>query len=156
MTGKKEKQFLFEVQLNWVEKTNGVLTANDVDGLLYVGTPPAFGGEGKNWSPEHLLLSAISSCFMTTYLAFAKKLNFEISHFECNTIGQIQIVEGRYKFTNINVYPKIFIAKEGLREKANTVVEKTHKYCLVTNSLNVNVFFHTEVVKDLHPKKAMA
>jgi peroxiredoxin-like protein len=156
MTGKTDKQFLFEVQLNWVEKTNGILTANDVDGLIHVGTPPEFGGEEKTWSPEHLLLSAVSSCFMTTYLTFAKKLQFEISHFECNTIGQIEIVDSKYKFTNINIYPKIFIANEELREKAIIALDKTHKYCLVTNSLNSNVFYHSEIIKDLHPKNAIA
>jgi peroxiredoxin-like protein len=155
MTGKTDKQFLFEVQLNWLESTNGVLTAKDADGLIHVGTPPEFGGEEKTWSPEHLFLSSISSCYMTTYLAFAKKLGFEISHFECNTIGQIQIIDEKYKFTNINIYPKIFIAKEELREKATTALNKTHKYCLVTNSLNANVFYHSEIIKDLHPKNAM-
>jgi peroxiredoxin-like protein len=156
MTGKTDKQFLFEVQLNWVERTNGVLTAIDANGLIHVGTPPEFGGDEKTWSPEHLFLSAISSCYMTTYLAFAKKMDFTISHFECNTIGQIEIVNGKYKFTNINVYPKIFIAKEELRENAILAMDKTQKYCLVANSLNATIFYHSEVVKDLHPKAIIA
>jgi peroxiredoxin-like protein len=154
MTGKSEKQFLFEVQLNWVESTEGVLTSYEANGPIHIAMPTAFGGSGKPWTPEHLFLSSISGCFMTTYLAFAKKNAFTISHFECNSIGQIEIVNGKYKFTNINLFPKIYIDNEELREKANLALEKTHKYCLITNSINADIFYHSEILIDPHPRPA--
>jgi peroxiredoxin-like protein len=139
------KQFLFEVKLDWQENTKGILSAADAEGTIDVATPPEFDGKGKPWSPEHLFLSAISSCFMTTYLAFIKKLQFNISAFECYTIGQIEIVNGKYKFTLINVYPTIVVVDESLREKANVVLEKTHKYCLISNSINAAIFYHSQI-----------
>jgi peroxiredoxin-like protein len=148
MTGKNDKQFLFEVQLNWLTDKKGILSAKDADGTLHVSTPPKFGGEGKPWTPEHYFLSAISGCFMTTYLAFAQKSGFEISNLDCNIIGQIKIVDGKYKFTNIDLFPKIYIRDESLRRKAAEVLEKTHKYCLITNSINVDVFYHSEIFID--------
>ncbi len=153
MAGKTDKQFFFEVQLNWLIGTRGILSANDAKGIIHVATPPEFGGEGKPWTPEHLFLSSISSSFMTTYLAFARKNQLDISHFECNIIGQIDLVAGRYKFTNINLYPKVYIAEEALREKANLVMEKTHKYCLVSSSVNADIFYHSEVLMDTHPRQ---
>ena len=152
MGGKREKQFFFEIQLNWLTDTRGILSAKDTYGTIHVATPPEFGGEGNPWTPEHLFLSSISSCFMTTYLAFAKKLHFDISHFRCDTIGQIEIIVGKYKFTNINLYPKVYIAKEILREKANLALEKTHKYCLITNSVNATIFYHSEILIDQYPR----
>jgi organic hydroperoxide reductase OsmC/OhrA len=146
ITRKTDKQFFFEVNLNYLAGTRGILSAKDAEGTLHVATPPEFGGQGKPWTPEHFFLSSISGCFMTTYLVFAKKFQFAISNFECNAIGQVEIAEGKYKFTNINLFPKIYIADESLREKANLAVEKTHKYCLITNSLNAAVFYHTEVL----------
>ncbi len=154
MTGKTDKQFLFEVQLDWQAGTRGILSARDAAGTILVATPPEFGGDWNLWSPEHLFLSSISSCFMTTYLAFAKKFHFAVSHFNCNAIGQIEIVDGKYKFTQINVYPTIQIAEEALREKANLAVEKTHKYCLISNSVNAQVFYHSQVLLDPHPRNA--
>lgn len=146
MAGKSDKQFFFEVQLNWLTGSRGILSAKDAEGSVHVSTPPEFGGEGKPWSPEHLFLSSISSSYMATYLLFAKKMGFEIANFECNTIGQILLVNGKYKFTKIDLFPKIFIADESVREKANQAVEKTHKYCLITNSVNAAVFYHSEVL----------
>jgi organic hydroperoxide reductase OsmC/OhrA len=146
MAGKTDKQFFFEVKLNWLCDTRGVLSAKDAEGTLHVATPPKFGGEGKPWTPEHLFLSSIRSCFMTTYLAFTKKFDFEIFHFECDAIGQIKIVEGKYKFTKIDLYPKVYIAGENLRDKATNALEKTHKYCLISNSVNVEIFYHSEIL----------
>lgn len=148
MKSKNDKQFLFDVQLNWIADTRGMLTAKNALGTLHVATPPEFGGEGKPWTPEHFFLSAISSCFMTTYLSFARKLGFEISNFNCEVIGQVEIVEGKYKFTTIHLYPKVYIRDEGDREKASKAMEKTHTYCLITNSVNADVFYHSEVLPE--------
>lgn len=135
MSGKTDKQFLFEVQLNWLADTRGILSANDAAGNLQVAMSPALGGQGKPWTPKHFFLNAISSCFMTTYLAFAKKIHFEIFHFECDTIRQIEIVDGKYKFTYINLYPKIFIVDKTFREKATLALEKHRNIALLPTLL---------------------
>jgi organic hydroperoxide reductase OsmC/OhrA len=145
MSGKTSKQFYFETQLNWLADAKGILMTKGAAGVLHVGMAPQFGGEGKPWTPEHLFLSSLSSGFMTTYLLYARKLHFEISGFSCDAIGQIEITEGKYKFTTINLYPKIFIADEALREKANLAMEKTHRNCLVANSVNAEIFYHSVV-----------
>lgn len=74
LLSKKDKQISFQVELNWLSKQKGILSAKDVSVTMHVATPVTFGGEGKEWSPEHLFLGSISSCFMTTYLAFAKQV----------------------------------------------------------------------------------
>ena len=81
-------QYFFEVQLNWQQGRKGILTANDVKDTIIVATPPEFaGGVPDMWSPEHLFLSSLSSCFMTTYLAITEKSKLAIANFECNAIG---------------------------------------------------------------------
>ena len=151
ITRKKDKQFLFEVKLNWLAGSKGILSVNDVNIPVPVTASPEFGGEEKTWTPEHLFLSSISSCYMITFLAFARKLGLKISNFHCNTIGKIEIIEGKYKFTNINLFPKVYIAGEELREKAGIAMEKTHRHCLITNSVNADVFYHSEILIDAYP-----
>ena len=148
---KKEKQFLFQVELNWLSKQKGILSAHDVRGTVHVATPASFGGEGKDWSPEHLFLGSLSSCFMATYLVFAKKFQFEISRFECNIIGQVELTDGKYQFANINIFPKIYVADDTLKEKATLALQKTQEYCLVSNSIKAEVIYHCEVITDHYP-----
>jgi organic hydroperoxide reductase OsmC/OhrA len=150
MVTKSEKTFPFEVKLHWIAGKKGLLSAHDAEGTLHVATPPAFGGEGKPWTPEHYFLCAVSGCFMTTFLAFAQKAGLSITGFECPVIGQIHLRDGRYVFTTIDLYPVVTLADESLREKATLVLEKTHKYCLVTNSISTPVFYHSQVKINPH------
>jgi len=152
MANKTDKKFLFEAKLNWLSEDRGIVLAHSVNGPVYVSTPTQFGGSGKDWSPEHLFLGAVSSCYMSTFLAFAKKNKFSFTHLECNVIGEVELVEGRYKFTQINVYPSIYIADESMRETANELVLKTQHYCLISNSINANIIYHTQVKTEHHPQ----
>ena len=149
---KTEKyQYFFEVQLNWQEGRKGILTANDVKDTIKVATPPEFaGGVPDMWSPEHLFLSALSSCFMTTYLAIAEKRKFAIADFECNAIGQINLVDGHLEFTVVNLFPKIFVQKEEDIAVANDILTKTYKHCIIANSIKPHLIHHGEVVVDKH------
>ena len=151
ISGKLDKKFLFQTQLNRLENKRGIISAQDVRDTIRVALPQAFGGKGDEWSPEHLFLGSISSCFFTTYLVFADKLQFDVSHFECQAIGQIEIVEGRYEFTTVNIYPKIYITDEASRQKAMTALEKAQRYCLISNSIKSKIIYHGEVLLDKHP-----
>ena len=149
-TKDNEKQILFGVSLNWLSKQVGILYADDAAGTICVATPSVFGGEGRDWSPEHLLLGAVNGCFMSTYLVFAKKFKFDVSRFECNVTGKIQLVEGKYQFTQIDVFSKVFVAEESLKEKADLALQKTRQYCLISNSIKAEITYHGEVIVDSH------
>jgi organic hydroperoxide reductase OsmC/OhrA len=152
MPGKTDKQYQFDVQLNWSGKKRGILSAHDVTGIVEVATPPEFGGEGQLWTPEHLLLGAVSSCFMTTFLAFAEKLRLPIDRFDCPVIGQVGFIDNRLRFFAIDLYPKIKIAEEALRQTAVLALEKTHKYCIITNSVSTPIFYHSEIIVERKPE----
>ncbi len=145
MKGKTGKHFLFKATLNWISADTGILSVKGTEDKISVSTPMVFDGEGKTWSPEQLLLGAVCSSFMTTYLSYAARLGFGITHFECNAIGQVEVVEGSYRFTQIDVYPQIFIQQESLREMANAVLQKTHVQCLVANSLSAEILYHSHI-----------
>ena len=140
------KHIFFEVDLNWLSDTRGIIAGKDAQGTLHVATPPEFGGSGKPWTPEHLFLSSITSCFMTTYLVFVKKFKFEINNLECHADGQVQMQDGKLTFSRIDVFPKIYIPEESMRDMAMLAMEKTHKYCLVSNAVCAPIIYHDEVI----------
>ena len=146
MTNKSDKTFLFEANLNWLAEDRGIMYAHGANGPIYVTTPAQFGGSGKEWSPEHLLLSAVIGCYMSTFISFAKKTGVDFSHLECTATGQVELAEGRFRFTHINVYPKIYITGESMRENTNKAIEKTAHYCLISNSINASIIYHTQIL----------
>ena len=40
--------------------------------LIAAGAPPEFQGREENWSPEHLFVAAMNSCYALTLLAIAE------------------------------------------------------------------------------------
>ena len=140
------KKIEFQLQLNWLEKTRGILTSNEVGDTIRVALPASFGGTGNEWSPEHLFLASISSCFMTTFLVLADKKRLPILNFECHAEGQVQFLNGRFQFTDILVYPKIIIQDALLIEKAHDLMKKTEKYCLISNSISSSITYKSEVI----------
>jgi uncharacterized OsmC-like protein len=73
-------------------------------------------------------------------------MKIENTGFECSATGQVEIVDGKYKFTYIHIYPKAFVGNEADVEKARIAMEKTKKYCLISNSVNAEIVQHPEVV----------
>lgn len=152
---KRKRQLFFQVQLNWLTRQRGILMAPDVKGSIHVATPMIFGGEGNEWSAGHLFLASVSSSYMATFLLYAKKAALSISRFECEAVGQVDLVEGRYRFTHINVYPKVYIEMEEWRAKAEQAVAKTQQHSLVSNSIKAEIFYHTEIIKDPAPRHSV-
>src|SRR5688500_13392462 len=65
----------------------GYATAS-ADGLpdLTTAPPAEYDGPGDAWSPEHLLLAAVSSCFLFTFRAVAKASHVEFVEVEADTV----------------------------------------------------------------------
>jgi peroxiredoxin-like protein len=148
----KSNQFLFDVQLNWLKNREGIFTSRSVHDTMKVSTPKAFsGGEEGMWSPEHLLLCSVSSCFMTTFLYYAKKAGLAVTHFECGAIGQVELREGKLHYTCINLYPVAKTASQNLLKKAQEVLKQAEADCLIARTLNTDIFYHSVAEVDAHP-----
>ena len=142
---KNHKPIIFTTELHWSGDTLGVVSSHLVN-PLQVSTSPEFGGPEGEWSPEHLFLSSIISCFMSTYFVFVNKMKIENTGFECTATGQVEVVDGKYKFTYIHIYPRAFVGNDADVERAKVAMAKTKKYCLISNSVNAEIVQHPEVV----------
>jgi organic hydroperoxide reductase OsmC/OhrA len=56
---------------------------------LEVVAPPEFQGHEGSWTPEHLYVASVSSCFMTTFLAIAQNSKLEVVSFSVARERQI-------------------------------------------------------------------
>lgn len=137
----------FEASVQWKERTIGELEATGIDYMVVVATPPEFpDGLQGIWSPEHLLLGAISSCFMSTFLSIAKRRQLAFTGFTCNAKGKVGRVNGKYSFTQINVFPLVTLAGESSRQLAEQVLQRASGACLVSNSLRSHIAYHAGII----------
>ena len=105
-----------------------------------VAAPPEFGGPPGYWSPEHLFVSAVASCLMTTFAAIARNSNLEFVSLEVPAVGRLTCGEDhRYRMQEIVLRPRLVVAREQDQTRAVRILEKAHQGCLITNSIRSEV-----------------
>lgn len=136
----------YNVHLKWTSDRKGEISSPELNTTIEVATPPQFpkGIEGI-WSPEHFLTAAVNSCFMTTFLAIAENSRLEFKSFNCEAIGKLEQIEGKYLMTEVELNPVLVITKEEDKEKALRILDKSEKACLISNSIKSKVILNSTV-----------
>lgn len=130
----------YEVNLEWAHDRKGIMHSPVLTEQIEVATPPEFPkGMPNIWSPEHLFVSAINSCLMTTFLAIAENSKLEFQHFSCKANGKLEQVEGKYLMTEVVLEPVVTILYEGDRERAERILQKSEAACLISNSVKSTI-----------------
>lgn len=139
-----EQQYTYKATVNWIGEKKGTALA---DGLpqIDVATPPEFGGPEGRWSPEHLLVSSVASCIMTTFLAIAEASKFEFVGYESSAVGTIEQVGKSYEFTSIVVSVKLKVGDESAVSRGERLLQKAEQNCFISNSLKATVELESEV-----------
>ncbi|HLZ88856.1 MAG TPA: OsmC family protein [Puia sp.] len=137
----------YEVRLNWETGRKGLVSSPVLDSTIEVATPPEFPkGVAGVWSPEHLLVAAVDSCLMTTFLSIAENSRLEFGQFESQALGKLEKVDGKLLINEILLTPRLTIMREADREKAQRVLEKAGDACLISNSVRARIDFRPEIV----------
>ena len=136
----------YNTQLNWIADRRGIMSSPELNESFEVATPPQFpkGIEGI-WSPEHLLTAAVSSCFMTTFLAIAENSKLAFDQFSCSASGKLEQIEGKYLMTEIVLEPILTIPIDTSIEKAERILIKSEAACLISNSIKSKVTLNINI-----------
>lgn len=134
-----EKSYTYSAAAHWTQHKRGIVEAAGIPRTVNFAAPPEFGGEPGLWTPEHLLLAAVSTCFVATLRAVAEASKLEIGGLETPVEGVIEKLEGGYRFTRIVLRPSLVIHDERDRERAARVLQKAERACLITRSLDCRV-----------------
>lgn len=130
----------YEVNLGWQYARLGQLSSPVLNETIEVATPPEFAkGMPGVWSPEHLLVAAVSSCFMTTFMAIAENSKLDFSDFDCRASGKLDETENGLMISEIRLFPKVVVLHDSDIDKAKRVLTKSERHCLITNSVRSQV-----------------
>lgn len=142
------QQHYYEVNAEWKEGRKGTLSSSVLNETIQCATPPEFSnGVPGIWSPEHLYAAAISSCYLSTFLAVAENFKLSFQNFSCKTVCKLEVVEGKYQITQAEITPELLLENpEQDHEKALKVLEKSKAACLVTNSMKTAVTLNTHLL----------
>lgn len=146
--------YFYETRLRWTGARQGRIDAAELPAVP-VSAPPEFDGEAGLWSPEQLLVSAVETCLMTTYLAIAEKSSLETLEYSSSSHATLEWADaGGLRFTGLTVRPRIELASGANSAKAVRIVEKAHRHCPVSNALNFPVHVVPEITVRMAPSMA--
>jgi len=139
-----EDKYFYQTEVEWTGERHGDLRA-PVLPQLRVDAPPEFKGHDGVWTPEHLFVASVNSCFMTTFLAIAENSKLDFISFRASATGRLEKLERGFAMTEITLHPKLVIKNAGDFERANRILEKAEKHCLISNSIRSETKLEREI-----------
>ena len=133
------KEYRFQSKAYWVGGRRGIAELESPSLSISFGVPPEFQGESGVWTPEHFFLSAITSCFLTTFAAIAELSHFSFGGLNITTEGVIEKAADGLQFTRVILRPELRIAHDDDHERALRLIEKAERSCLIARSLKCPV-----------------
>jgi organic hydroperoxide reductase OsmC/OhrA len=103
-----------------------------------------FRGDPSLYNPEDLLVVALSSCHMLSYLADCARAGVKVVSYEDQASGTMAMKDKRIRFTEVVLHPRVVIAADGDVDKALALHSQAHAECFIANSVNFPV--HHEAI----------
>ena len=113
----------------------------EVDGkpALTGSAGPHFRGDASRWNPEDLLVAALSSCHLLSYLAECSRAGIVVTAYEDDAEGEMTLIDGKIRFREVVLRPKVTIEDPARVADAEALHEGAHRACFIANSVNFPV-----------------
>ena len=133
-----ENEHKYHVVAWWTSGQTGIAKSDSAPNAIHFAAPAQFGGLKGRWTPEDLLITALASCFITTFHAIAESSKFEYTDLEVEN------------FNEIVIRAHLTIPCEDKRERAISLLQKAKELCLVSRALATAQSFETRIEISKH------
>lgn len=153
-----EREHRFELTLKWTgnngsgtsgyreyERSHSIIAENKKE--IICSSDPVFRGDNTKYSPEELLIAAVSGCHMLWYLHLCADSGIIVTDYTDNPIGTlIELPDGSGHFTEVTLQPVIAVTDKSMIEKADELHKRANELCFIANSCNF-IINHKAVYK---------
>jgi organic hydroperoxide reductase OsmC/OhrA len=137
--------FFYETEVEWKKQKEGQLGGPSLPAVS-VGAAPEFKGREGLWSPEHLFVASLNTCYMLTFLAIAENSKVPVVSFSSKAEGKLErAAGGNYQITEIVVKPRVMLASANDSARMPRILEKAKENCFVSNSIRSAVKLEPEI-----------
>jgi organic hydroperoxide reductase OsmC/OhrA len=105
-----------------------------------------FRGDSSRYNPEDMLVIALSSCHLLSYLAECARAGIVVTAYEDDAEGEMTLIEGKIRFREVVLHPRVTIADGARIGEAHALHERAHAECFIANSVNFPVRHEAQVV----------
>ncbi|HJQ02149.1 MAG TPA: OsmC family protein [Jatrophihabitans sp.] len=108
--------------------------------VLLGSSDPAFRGDETRWSPEELLVAALSQCHLLWYLHLASTAGVVVTEYLDEPVGTLtHSADGGGQFSEVVLKPLVTVAEASMLERAQSVHPEAARLCFIARSMNFPV-----------------
>jgi len=109
---------------------------------LHAAPSPEYGGNAAHADPEQMLLGALSSCHMLTFLAVAANRGYVIDSYVDDAVATLgKDADGKMAVTQATLSPKVVFSadRQPSAEDYAKMHARAHAGCFIANSVKTKV-----------------
>jgi len=106
---------------------------------LTVSGAAAFKGDGSKADPEDLLVAALSSCHMLSFLAIAAKKRLTVLSYGDDAKGFLENEGGKLWMTRVILNPNVVFETDPGADILAQLHHQAHQACFIANSVKTQV-----------------
>jgi organic hydroperoxide reductase OsmC/OhrA len=157
---RNHKEHLYAVNVRWTGNTGSGTSAyraykreHEISAAgkptILASSDPAFRGDASRYNPEELLVAALSSCHMLSYLHLCADAGVVVNGYTDDAMGAMaQTEDGGGHFTKVTLRPAVKLSAGADCELALRLHDKAHHLCFIANSVNFPVLCEPSVKAD--------
>ena len=115
---------------------NHSVTFKDGAPLMF-SAAPAYKGDPSKGDPEDMLVAALSSCHMLSFLAICAKKRITIDAYDDEATGWLENEGGKLWMTRVVLRPKV--RTDAAAETLAEIHHLAHEACFIANSVKTEV-----------------
>jgi len=108
--------------------------------VLQGSSDPVFRGDSKRYNPEELLLAALSTCHMLSFLHLCAEAGVIVVGYEDEPSG-VMVLDGSGggRFHEAVLHPMVRLANADAAARLPALHERAHELCFIAASVNFTV-----------------
>jgi organic hydroperoxide reductase OsmC/OhrA len=131
-------EYTYRVSAWWTSGRTGLAKCESSPNTIHFSEAAELGGLEGRWTPEQLLLSALASCFTTTFHEVAKSAKFEYTDLEVEIEGCVRRSRtAGCGFSEMLIRPRLTVATEEQREAGLALLRRTKALCMISRAITV-------------------
>jgi organic hydroperoxide reductase OsmC/OhrA len=114
---------------------------------ILASSDPHFRGDKTRHNPEDMLVAALSSCHMLSYLHLCAVYKVVVLEYKDNATGIMkENPDGSGQFTEVTLNPIVKVQDSSMNAKSIELHEQAEKLCFIARSVNFPVHHKPSVV----------
>jgi organic hydroperoxide reductase OsmC/OhrA len=109
----------------------------DGQDTMTASASPTYRGDGKHGDPEDMLVAALSSCHMLSFIAICAKKKLTVKSYQDDAVGFLENEGGKLWVTRVILRPKVVCDADAAA--LEHIHHLAHEACFIANSVKTEV-----------------